>query len=162
MKKIPLTKGKYAIVDDEDYPYISRFKWQLSGDGYFAVRAFHNNGSKSASVYMHQLLIEARVGVVTTHINNDGLDNRKENLAYCSRSHWSQSKEWPKEKKALCSSKYKGVTFRKRQNKWSATISLHGKYIHIGSFLTEKEAAKAYNAKALELYGENAYQNKIV
>ena len=164
MKQIPLTKGKFAIVDDEDYPYLSRFNWVLSGSGYFAVRHVQQGKSKGM-IYMHQLLIEATRGLSVVHKNNDGLDNRKENLGRASMSHWVQGKQWSKEKKDMCSSQFRGVSRRKKRKEtwknWSAQIMKENKYIHIGCFYTEKEAARAYNEKAKELFGEDAYQNKI-
>lgn len=63
-------------------------------------------------------------------------------------------------KKEKMYSEYKGVTFNKRTNKWIAAIH-NKKRIHIGTYNTELEAAKAYNAKAVEFFGDNAKLNII-
>ena len=62
---------------------------------------------------------------------------------------------------ANTSSKYKGVSWHKRIKRWSAKINYRKQAIHLGYFKDEIDAAKAYNAKAIELFGEYACLNKI-
>lgn len=81
MKKIPLTRGQFAIVDDDDYAPLSEYKWHLltSGTGpYYAARTDRSNGQKA--VMMHRVINNTPDGLVTDHINGNSLDNRKENL----------------------------------------------------------------------------------
>jgi hypothetical protein len=63
--------------------------------------------------------------------------------------------------KSKYSSQYKGVRFNKdgRKHPWEARLTIMGKSCWIGGFLTEEEAARAYDAKALEHYGEYALLN---
>ena len=78
MKEIPLTRGKFALVDDEDYEWLSQWKWYCSTTGY-AVR-----GCKNRILYMHREIAKTKPGMLTDHINRNKLDNRKENLRFCS------------------------------------------------------------------------------
>ncbi len=62
--------------------------------------------------------------------------------------------------KKIGSSKFLGV-YKNSNNRWESVISFHGKQIRIGSFLTQFRAAKAYNEKAIELFGDNARINNL-
>lgn len=170
MKKIKLTQGKYAIVDDEDYPYLSRFKWFCIYDNHkyvvrHSLRALTSKG-KVFKVYieMESLIIPPKQYSIIAHKNNDGLDCRKENLFYES---YSIKRHRADKQNGKTSSKYKGVIFLKnsKSKKWSSRIYMKidniRKQFYLGNFYTEKEAGIAYNEKARELYGEYAYQNKI-
>ena len=160
MKKIKLTQGKYAIVDDEDYPYLSRFKWYLSGDKKFAQRDFIGRNGKHTTFYMHTLLIEGKSGMLIIHKNSNTIDNRKDNLVLVPLQYLLHRKN-PKKKQIGKTSKYQGVSWDKENSKWKATIKKDEKHITLGRFNSECKAAKVYNKKAKELYGEFAYQNKI-
>lgn len=106
---------------------------------------------------MHRLIMEAKQQQKVDHINGDGLDNRKENLRFATTSENAMNKCSTKNK----SSSYKGVSWYKRYKKWQAQIKFKGKSIYIGIFDTEIEAAKAYDNKAKELFGEFAKLNNI-
>lgn len=97
-------------------------------------------------------------------------DNETKNKISESHKGMTYSKETKKKQseskmgrktKRKSSSKYVGVHFNKRRNKWIAGIRCDGKTVYIGQFDNEKEAAFAYNQKAIELYGENAKLNII-
>ncbi|MEE8382238.1 MAG: HNH endonuclease [Thermodesulfobacteriota bacterium] len=158
-KEIILTQGKVAIVDDEDFEFLNKRKWHF--DRYVKRTPMFSDG-KPNTLYMHRLIMLPRTGEEIDHINNNKLDNRRKNLRVCTRSQNERSK--PKIS-ISCNSAYKGVTLDKRmpigQRRWNARIKPNKKAIHIGSYLTEKEAALAYNKAALEHYGDFAYQNII-
>ena len=172
MKKIKLTQGKYAIVDEEDYHYLSRFKWHLakgSADGNFMARrglkSVKENGVTAETyISMEQFIIPPKLYAVIGFKNKNTLDCRKENLFYES---YSTKRHRADKEAGKCSSKYKGVCWNKDSKKWTACI--YKKYIKgekvkrygLGYFNNEKEAGLAYNEKAIELYGEYAYQNNI-
>lgn len=155
MKEIKLTQGKVALVDDEDYEYLNQFKWcaHKECNTYYAVRNAKNNG-KWFTQYMHNLIIGI-IGV--DHKNHEGLDNQKHNLRIANKSQNAMNNR-PLEN---MTSKYKGVSWFKERNKWRCTITPSGKSVHIGYFIDEVEAAKAYNEKAKELFGEFANLNII-
>lgn len=154
MKKIELTQGKYALVDDEDFHYLSRFEWCLMKD-----RRSENETAATSiygkSIYMHELILPVKKQFYLKHKNNDNLDNRKENLEMISSNH----RRHLGLKKQLGASQYRGVQISGKR--WRAMIAKDKKDYFLGSFDDERAAALAYNAKARELYGDYAFQNKI-
>jgi len=154
-RKIPLTQGKYAIVDPEDYEELSKYKWFAirSKRGFYAARSVGTNrhGAKQKTVRMHQVILKPPAGKFVDHINHNGLDNRKSNLRICTmqQNSWNMRKH-----RGNCSSKYKGVTWHKSEGKWQTRITCNGKSFSIGYFDDEKAAAMAYDKKAKGLFGE--------
>jgi hypothetical protein len=148
LKTLKLSNGKEFMIDDEDYELVSQHKWYHGARRY----VISNTGG-----YLHRLLMSTPKGMYTDHINGNPLDNRKSNLRVCTnRQNISNMR-----KKASSSSKYKGVSFDKSRNKWRSIIMKDYKYIQLGRFNSEVEAARAYNEKAKELFGEFASLNTI-
>ena len=83
MKKIKLTQGKYALVDDADFEMVSKFKWSYDPKGY----AFTNFGKRPHRrvLFLHRFIMGEPKDKECDHINNDKLDNRRENLRICTR-----------------------------------------------------------------------------
>ena len=156
MKRIPLTQGKFALVDDEDYKWLNQYKWHALKDKhtFYAVRGICLNG-KMKRIFMHREITQALPNEETDHRNHNGLHNWRDNLRTCTRSENARNRKPSKS----CSSRYKGVRWYKRNHNWNAQIGKNGKQYHIGYFTSEIEAAKAYDAKAKELFGEFAYLN---
>lgn len=171
MKEIKLN-GKYSHiivkVDDEDFEYLNQFSWSLSQthNGICYARRF--NGAKGKrNIFMHNEIMKPIKGNVTDHINRDGLDNRKINLRNCTHSQNAMNRASYKN----TSSKYKGVFLHKTKYmthsgiryflRWRVNIGINGKQVKFGLFLTEVEAALAYNKKAKELHGEFAHLNVV-
>lgn len=158
MKKIPLTKNQSALVDDEDYPaLVARGRWHFDRYAKRVESAYIVGGKgkhTSAVVYMHREIMKPPVGLEVDHINGNRLDNRRSNLRLCPRNQnmWNV-------KHSRGSSKYKGVSFRR--GRWRATICCNGKSTELGTFLSEKEAALAYNHAAIELHGDYAWLNSL-
>ena len=92
------------------------------------------------------------------HINDNGLDNRRSNLRICSQSQNLMNCRKPK---TLFSSKYKGVSWVQKHKRWKVSIAFKGKRKYIGHFLSEIDAAKAYNKAAEKYFGEFARLNKF-
>jgi hypothetical protein len=151
-KLIPLSRGKVAIVDAEDYPGLSKHKWYANR----AKRTCYARGTiEGRHVRMHRQILTAPRGLVVDHINRNGLDNRKSNLRICTHFQNQQNR-----RPALnCRSKYKGVRWSKRDKKFRAGIMHNKKSYYLGMFENEIDAAKAYDKKAKELFGEFAYLN---
>ncbi len=157
MKRIPLGKsGLFALVDDEDYDDLSRFKWYKyknpNRSTIYAVRKFKLD-EKYKSEYMHKRLTGFNQ---TDHINGDGLDNQRQNLRSCSNS--QNRANTPKQKNAK-TSVYKGVYWHKGDQKWMVRIQVNYKSIYLGSFEDEMQAARAYDAAAVLHFGEFARCN---
>lgn len=156
-KKIPLSQGKYAIVDAGDYDFLNQFKWCYFNAGYAGRNQYMGGGRKNQvakAIYMHRLVTSALVGMDVDHINGNGLDNRKENLRVV-----THAENLMNSKSRGGTSKFKGVYWNVRDNIWVARITKNYKGIHIGYFKTEIEAAMAYDQKAKELFGEIATLN---
>ncbi len=156
MKRIFLTgkrgKGKFALVDDEDYDYLNQFKWHLSTKGY-AVRSY-----RGKKVHMHRVVNKTPKNKETDHKHGNKLNNQKYNLRTATGLQNSANSRPHKDS----SSKYKGVHYRQgRAKPWAARIYHEGKEINLGYSSKEKEAALAYNEEALKLKGKFAYLNKI-
>jgi len=153
MKKIKLTKGFEALVDDEDFEFLNRHSWYYA-HGY-AVRTIYDNNHKSYQLRMHRLLIDTPNGFDTDHINRDRLDNRKSNLRVATRSQNVANTFVEKQNR----SGYKGVSWKKSNRKWCAQIRALNKVIHIGLYVNIKDAAKAYNEEAKKHFGDFAVLN---
>ena len=148
---LPLTKGMFAIVDDDKYEELSKHKWSATNcaNSFYARRTgVSPNGVKNIAVYMHRQLIGAKKGQIVDHINGNKLDNRVSNLRIVTTA--ENCREFCKIKENK-TSKYRGVYRRWDNKKWTAQIMIFGKMNYIGCFNDEKEAAKAYNAKAIQL-----------
>jgi hypothetical protein len=160
-RRIPLTQGKYAIVDPERYEELAKYKWHTSWNerGIYAVRMVKaKKGSKVRQkvVRMHRVIVGAGEGEIVDHINHYGLDNRIANLrvATARQNNWNARK-----RRCKCSSKYKGVHWLKSKKKWRARITFNGRTILIGDFDIEIAAAMAYDGKARQLFGDYAWLN---
>lgn len=156
MKTINLTKGAVAIVDDEDYEELNKFKWQLHSEGY-AVREIWNPGGKRKRVRMHRVIMNTPEGMDTDHRNGNRLDNRKENLRICTRQQNLRNSFVGSNN----TTGYKGVAFHKFSGLYHATINVDKKQKSLGYHKTPQEAAKAYNDAALKYFGEFAKLNKL-
>ena len=157
-RRIPLTQGRFAIVDPQDYPRLSRYKWRLcrtkGKNVLYAERSIRLPGGRYSRILMHRQLIKAPEGYVIDHINGNGLDNRRANLrlATVAQNAWNSRKRNPR-------SGYKGVCFASDKGLWRAAIVCHGRRIHLGYFKDKITAAKAYDSAAKKYYGEFAKPN---
>lgn len=162
MKKIPLTQGKFAIVDDEDYERIVAMgSWHFNNGYASSSLAYKKPNGKwgKKTLYMHRAIMHLDFldKRLIDHINHDRLDNRRKNLRIC--SHLQNIRNSKKQKNNT--SGYKGVSFNKNSQKFRAQIRFNNKNMCIGSFECPKEAAKAYNEAALKYHGEFANLNKV-
>ncbi len=162
-KRIPLTQDKFAIIDDEDYEKLNEYKWYTfkNKNTYYAVRNIGSGeANKKSTIYMHREILKAKKGETIDHINHDGLDNRQDNLRFCSvleNNRNTRKRKTFRGKKT--SSKYKGITWYKKYNKWLAQIMLNKKQLHLGYYTEEIDAAKAYDESAIKHFGEFAKLN---
>jgi hypothetical protein len=160
-KSIPLTQGKFALVDDEDYDWLMNWKWYYkkdkAGNGY-AVR--HDSVLvKRKLIPMHRVILNAPDGVQVDHINNNradhGLYNQRSNLRICTNAE-NQANVGIQSNNT---SGYKGVTLDKRTNHWRAQIIVNRKRISIGFYKNPQDAARAYDQAALKYFGKFANIN---
>jgi len=152
---IPLTQGKFAIVDACDYDFLIQWKWHVSEiklktlpSIWYAKRmtsGFRQKGRKN--IMMHQEIAK-RAGYPDApdydHKDHDGLNNTRLNLRACTES----QNKFNQRKRGGTSSQYKGLTWIPKRKKWKVMICVNGRNKFIGEFSDEIEAAKAYDEAA--------------
>lgn len=145
-KRVPLTRGLFAIIDDEDYDEISQYQWYASQtyNRYYASRDFKIKGVRFHEK-MHRIIMGSPKGLEIDHINGDGLDNRKENLRIVThrQNHWNR--HTPK------TSRFPGVSYVPKDNRWRVKIQINGVNKHIGCYSSEEEAALVYKKVCSQL-----------
>lgn len=160
MREIPLTQGKVALVDDEDFELVSRYKWWLHRVKCTAYAITGRTGRANKQVFMHRLILGAATGQQCDHRNSNGLDNRRSNLRACTHQQNQQNRRKQRQRSGKpCSSRFKGVCWQKEHRCWRVHITHNGNVMHLGYFHSEHDAARAYDAKATELFGEFALLN---
>jgi hypothetical protein len=162
MKRISLSNGKaFALVSDEDYDYLSQWKWKFAASNGYALRYFNEDGRRGTS-YMHRVIMTRALGhpipegLQVDHIvvgEDSRLDNRRENLRLVTRS----QNQWHKDTPKSNTSGFKGVTAH--QGKYEAYIRVHGKRIYLGRFIHPNSAAMMFDAASRRLHREFAMPN---
>ena len=157
---IPLTKGLYAIVSPEDYERISAYKWYADkhDNTWYAIRWVRSkaNPKMQYRVRMHREVLSPPDDLFVDHRNHNGLDNRRSNLRIATLAENGCNK---RKTSSRCTSQFKGVCWWKLDSKWRAQGRLNGKQIIIGYFDNELDAAKAYDAWAIQAFGQFAALN---
>lgn len=161
MKEIPLTQGKVALVDDEDYEWLMQWKWhaafEKSANTYYAKRNRRKDefltGRESKLVYMHRAIMNPSTGFEVDHISHDGLDNRRSMLRVCSPTDNKRNRRINYERR------FKGVTSEYKVSGFNARLQVNGVTHHLGTYNTRDEAARAYDRAALHFFGEFALLN---
>jgi hypothetical protein len=150
MKEIKLTNsGKAALVDDEDFDKINKYKWRES-------KGYAVSGGSSNLWYMQYFIVPFSSITTVDHVNRNGLDNRKENLRVVTRSQNLANKKAKSD-----SIDYRGVYVDKRHGGVYALITVNRKTKNLGTYPSKEEAALAYNKAAKAAFGECAHQNEI-
>lgn len=159
MIKIPLTRNKFAFIDNKYYKLVSRYSWYAAKrpHTYYAIAYKTGSGRKNRLlVCMHRLIMGLKHGdkKQVDHVDGNGLDNRRKNLRIVTNQQNQMNS-----RKHKGSSRYKGVCWHIRDHVWCASIRYNYKVINIGSFAKEIEAAIAYDKMAKKIFGKYAFLN---
>ena len=155
MKRIPLGNNQgFVLVDDEDYKWLNKQNWcRLKCKNSSYAKFDRRVDGKKVSFLMHRIILNAKPHQFVDHRDGNGLNNQRFNIRICTKSENGMNQKPQKGR----TSQYKGVC--RFRSKWQAGIKKDGKRKLLGIFSDEIEAAKAYDKKAIEFFGEFAYLN---
>lgn len=136
MRHVPVRRHgqvvAFALVDDADYERLVAHSWHLHTGGYARTCI------KGRMTYMHRLVADAAAGQAVDHINGVPLDNRSTNLRFVTQAANTQN---------VCgrggTSRYRGVSWCSRTQRWFAKARVNGKQYFLGRFDDELAAARA-------------------
>ncbi len=151
MKTIPLTRGMFAVVDDDDLDFLSQWGWYAhSRRGlFYAARKDKDENGKTVIVSMHTVIDKTPPGFETDHRNGDTLDNQKSNLRTATHAENGKNRKL----NVNSTSGIKGVSWDKKTRKWRAYIKVDYKMIHLGFFISIEDAANARRIAAQQEFG---------
>lgn len=152
---VPLTQGKHALIDLEDWDKIRPYKWS-TWETTGGVYAHTLSGKKR--IIMHHLILPRIVSYVIDHRDRNGLNNLRTNLRYATYAENARNKC----KSYRNTSGYKGVSWEKRRQKWEANIKVNYVKHFLGYYAVKEEAALAYNEAAKSFHGEFASLNEVI
>ena len=143
MQQIPLSQGKFALVDDADYPLLSEFRWcyrpERNGKQGYAVRHARTNG-KDRLLYLHRQIMQPREGQEVIFLNYDRLDCRRENLRVVTKEEARRHHRVRRDSK----SGVKGVRYNPEGDSWSAFVYRRGHAYLVGTYYSQEAAVAAY------------------
>lgn len=157
MKWIELTQGKVTRVSDEDFVWLSQWKWYVHrhprSGAYYAVRNEYLGNYRHTIVSMAReiLGLKSGDGLIADHSDMDTLNNQRSNLRIATKEQNQQNRG----KSSNNTSGYKGA-YRLNNGKYISQICVRGKLHYLGVFLTAKEANAAYTKAAQRMCGEFA------
>lgn len=166
MAELILQRGIVALIDDDDWDRVTRFKWYAKLIPHYATPSYHvmrcikNPNGNWTTTSLHRFITNCPKGLQVDHLNHDTLDNRKSNLRICTHAENLRNRRpFPRHRQRRFYSNnprrccdYRGVTPNRNPKKpFRARIKVNKKDIHLGQFETAKEAAHAFDQKAREL-----------
>lgn len=141
-----------AIVDDDDYRWLSTMDWHVTRKRGTQNYYYHTrvNGKW---IKMHRMILGNPV-LNIDHVNHITNDNRRDNLRIIPKYLNDANR-----RTCYGSSKYKGV--QKSRRRWRAVIVINRIKYNIGTYSTQESAAIAYNKSAKAAWGDHAYLNEV-
>jgi len=149
VRLIPLAEGSYTYVDAADYQWLSRWRWHTTSGGYPA------RAGKGKQIFMHREIMQPPEGKLVDHQDGNKANNCRFNLRVCSH----KENRGNMRKQMGTYSRFKGVSYDKRRDKYFAQCDFGGGHRWLGFFDDEVEAARAYDRAAVEECGEFAWVN---
>jgi hypothetical protein len=158
-------RGRVAFVDLEDYDLVMRYRWHVQDQerrregrlplAYAKTATSAKGAGGGQQIYMHTLITGFSE---VDHWDSNGLNNRRGNL----RDATHAQNVGNARKQPGCSSRFKGVYWSQKKTgkgRWQAQIGADHRTRYLGRFDNEEDAARAYDAAALEAWGEFARLN---
>jgi hypothetical protein len=153
-KEIKLTQWKVALVDDEDFDELNKYKWCLWQRWKYAWRWIWNKDTgKQVWIRMHSFIMKTPEWMLTDHIDWDWLNNQKSNLRVCTAA----QNQMNRGKSSLNTSWYKWVVWHKNIKKWAAKIRVRWAIKYLGYFTNKIDAYSAYCEAAKKYHWEFAH-----
>ncbi|WP_338433251.1 HNH endonuclease [Clostridium tyrobutyricum] len=148
---IILNNGEKFRISTESLNKVTPYTWCTEGNGYAMSRTF------GKAVKLHRIITGASKAEIVDHIDGNVKNNTLYNLRICKK----QQNEFNTKIRSDNTTGFKGVSYDKRRNKYRSYIVYYGKQISLGQYKYKLDAAKAYNRKALELFGKFARLNDL-
>jgi hypothetical protein len=149
--KIPLTNGRYALIDSADLPIVEKLAWYYNPSGYADTHL-----SRKKHVSMHRMILSATDNQSVDHIDHDGLNNRRSNIRLCTQSQNSMNRR----AQSNNSTGIKGICFDKRRNEWHASVKA-GDVVKQKNFKAIEDAISAHTQWVKELHGDFACIERV-
>lgn len=141
-RTIKLTQGKFTIVDNEDFDFLNQFHWHITKQGYAArnkyVRGSGRKNQKTIVTLMHRLILNANIGDIGDHINQNKLDNRHSNLRLVNKS----INAFNSKIRTDNTSGYRGIWWHRKNCKWIVEFTINQKKKRMGCFKELKDVVK--------------------
>lgn len=152
MKRIKLSQDKFALVDENLFEELNKYKWMAKNDKKNCYAARHSSEGTRKLIFMHRIIMNTPVGMFTDHVDGDGLNNQKYNLRTCTNLQNSRNRG----KNRNNTSGFKGVSWHEEAKKWRALIAVKGKQKSLGLFIIKLEAYQAYCDACVKYHGDFA------
>jgi len=156
LKRIPLTQGKFALVDDANFEAVNQFNWYAFKNrrGWYASRTITVSPGHRKNLYLHQVILPGIPQI--DHRDGDGLNCQRHNLRPATHT----QNQWGfKRKRVGASSRFRGVNWKARNRKWQARIRVNQQLFYLGLFDSEIKAAIVYDVAAKKFFGDFASPN---
>lgn len=158
MIEVPLTQGFKAKIDDCDFGRVFLHEWCILKGGGYKQKRYAQSSIKINGIWkrilMHRFIMEVSNEIEIDHIDNDGLNNQRDNLRIATDNE-NQYNSYSRQGTSI----YKGVSWHIKANKWISQIMINNKYHYLGLFENEIDAALAYDDAAKKYHGEFARLN---
>lgn len=150
MKEVQLTRGLKAVVDDEDFEKVTKYKWWAhKGRHCWYARRSYKLAGKKKKQYLHRFLLSVTSGSVVDHIDGNGLNNIRRNIRVCTTQQNARNRH-----RSLSGTPFRGVSYRKDRGTWQAYITLDYKKVSLGTFAKVEDAIRIREEAAITYFGE--------
>lgn len=151
-KKIVLSNGGFALVDEEDYEKAIQYKWMRHR---IEINREIVETTTKPRLFLSRFIMNPSEGMQVDHIDGNTFNNRKSNLRICTNAENSRNTKLY----STNTTGFRGVIWDKDLKRWKVRITVDFKRIYLGSYRNIEDAAKAYDKAALKYHGEFASLN---